>query len=54
MARENKEVKTHLEMVAIIDDYIERYYNKGGIRLTYTQATKLIAERIKNAGGIKL
>ena len=41
-------------MVAIIDDYIKRYEKKDKIKLTYTQATQMIAERIKNAGGIKL
>jgi len=56
MAKEriNKEVKTHLNCVAIYDNFAERYEKKHGIAITYTEVTKLIAEKINAVGGIKL
>lgn len=54
MARErnNKEVKTHLDMVVIYDKFSEDFFAKQKIRLTYTQISEKIAERIKSAGGV--
>lgn len=56
MARErnNKEVKTHLDMVKIYDKFVEDWYKKHGLYLTYTEASKKIAEKIKSVGGVKV
>jgi len=56
MARErnNKEVKTHLNMVSIYDKFISDFKKKHGIDLTYTEASKKIAEKIVSVGGVKV
>jgi len=51
--RNNKGVKTHLDMVAIYDKFAEDWNKKHDLLLTYTQITKKIAAKIKMAGGVK-
>lgn len=53
--RNNKEVKTHLSMVAIYDKFSEDWTKKhDGKDLTYTDVTRLIADKIKSVGGVKV
>ena len=52
--RDNKEVKTHLNMVAIYDKFQNDFSNKHGIDLTYTEVSKKIAEKIVSVGGVKV
>jgi len=56
MARErnNKEVKTHLSMVAIYDKFYKDFFEKYGIELTATEISKKIAEKIISVGGVKV
>jgi hypothetical protein len=56
MARErnNKEVKTHLDMVKIYDKFCGDFFKKHGIRLTYTEVSKKIAVKIVSVGGVKV
>ncbi len=56
MARErnNKEVKTHLDMVKIYDKFHADYTKKHGLDLTYTQVSKKIADKIISVGGVKV
>ena len=52
--RNNKEVKTHLDMVKIYDKFAKDFKDKIDIDLTYTQVTKRIADKIGTAGGVKV
>ena len=52
--RNNKEVKTHLDMVKIYDKFQEDFINKHGIELSYTEVSKKIAEKIISVGGVKV
>ena len=53
--RNNKEVKTHLSMVAIYDEFSEKWTKKhNGKELTYTDVTRMIAEKINSVGGVKV
>jgi len=52
--RNNKEVKTHLNMVEIYDKFYEDFKEKHGIELTYTEVSKKIAEKIVSVGGVKV
>ena len=56
MARErnNKEVKTHLDMVKIYDKFKDDFEKKHGIVLVYTEVSKKIAEKIISVGGVKV
>ena len=54
MVRVNKEVKTHLDMVAIYDKFREAFKQKHELELSYTEVSRRIAKRINKAGGIKL
>lgn len=56
MAKErfNKEVKTHLSMVAIYDKFQKDFKNKHGIDLTYSEVSEKIAEKIISVGGVKV
>ena len=56
MARErnNKEVKTHLDMVEIYDKFHNDFMDKYKLDLTYTQISKKIAEKIISVGGVKV
>ena len=56
MARErtNKEVKTHFDMVKIYDKFHDDYFKKYGIDLTYSQVTKIVANKINSVGGVKV
>lgn len=56
MARErnNKEVKTHLNMVEVYDKFAKDFDKKYGIELTYTEVSKKIAEKIISVGGVKV
>lgn len=56
MARErnNKEVKTHFDMVKIYDKFYRDFKNKHGIELTYTEISKKIADKIIAVHGIKV
>jgi len=55
MAKErvNREVKTHLKMIAIYDKFAIDFESKHGICLTYTEVSKKISEKISSAGGVK-
>lgn len=52
--RNNKEVKTHLNMVAIYDKFAEDWEKKHHLELTYTEISKKIAEKIVSVGGVKV
>jgi len=52
--RNNKEVKTHLDMVKIYDKFGKDWYEKHGLNLTYTEISKKIAEKIVSVGGAKV
>ena len=52
--RNNKEVKTHLDMVFIYDKFQKDFETKYGIELTYTEVSKKIADKIKSVGGAKV
>ena len=52
--RNNKEVKTHLNMVKIYDKYGIDFEKKHGIILTNTEISKKIAEKIISVGGVKV
>jgi len=52
--RNNKEVKTHLIMVAIYDKFHKEFKEKHGIELSYTEVSKKIAEKIISVGGVKV
>ena len=56
MARErfNKEVKTHLSMVAIYDKFQDEFLKKHGIELSYSEVSKKIADKIISVGGVKV
>jgi len=56
MAKEriNKEVKTHLDMVKIYDKFYEDFKKKHGIKLTYTEVSKKIADKIVAANGVRV
>ncbi len=56
MARErnNKEVKTHLDMVKIYDKFASEWFKKHNLELTYTEVSQKIAEKIALVGGVKL
>jgi len=56
MAKErvNKEVKTHLDMVAIYDKFFDDFKKKHGIELSYTEISKKIAVKIISVGGVKV
>ena len=52
--RNNKEVKTHLDMVKIYDKFAIDWTKKhDGKDITYTDVTRMIAERIMSVGGVK-
>ena len=52
--RNNKEVKTHLNMVAIYDKFAKEWQEKNDKELTYTDVTRMIASKILSAGGVKV
>ncbi len=52
--RDNKEVKTHLNMVKIYDKFGDDWEKKHGLFLTYTEISKKIAEKIHLVGGVKV
>ena len=52
--RNNKEVKTHLDMVKIYDKFGKEFFEKHGVPLTYTEISKKIAEKIVSVGGAKV
>jgi len=52
--RNNKEVKTHFDMVKIYDKFAKDFYEKHGVDLTYTEVSKKIAEKIVSVGGVKV
>ncbi len=52
--RNNKEVKTHLNMVAIYDKFGKDWEKKHDLLLTYTEITKKIANKISSVGGVKV
>ena len=52
--RNNKEVKTHLEMVKIYDKFFNDFKEKHGIELSYTEVSKKIADKITSVGGVKV
>tara|TARA_Y100000310_G_C20673279_1_gene811458 strand:+ start:1654 stop:1824 length:171 start_codon:yes stop_codon:yes gene_type:complete len=52
--RNNKEVKTHLEMVKIYDKFHAEFLKKHGIELSYTEVSKKIADKIISVGGVKV
>jgi len=52
--RNNKEVKTHLNMVAIYDKFHDDHLEKTGIDLTATQVTMMCAAKVIAAGGFKV
>lgn len=56
MARErfNKEVKTHLNMVAIYDKFQKDFKNKYDTDIVYSEVTRIIAQKISSAGGVKV
>lgn len=56
MAKErvNREVKTHLKMIAIYDKFAKEFEKKHGLELTYTEVTKKISEKILSVGGVKV
>ena len=45
--RNNKEVKTHLDMVKIYDKFFNDFKEKHGIELSYTEVSKKIADKIE-------
>ena len=53
--RNNKEAKTHLDMVKIYDKFSEDWTKKHNDKeLTYTDVTRIIAMKISSAGGVKV
>jgi hypothetical protein len=52
--RNNKEVKTHLDMVEIYDKFGQDWEKKHDLSLTYTEITKKIATKINSVGGVKV
>ncbi len=51
---ESKSIKCCIELVNMIDTFIEEYEKVNGIRIKRTQATKLLYIKIKNIGGLKV
>ena len=56
MAKErfNKEVKTHLSMVAIYDKFQADFFKKHKIELSYSEVSEKIADKIISVGGVKV
>lgn len=56
MAKErfNREVKTHLSMVAIYDKFQNEFKKKNDIDISYSEVTRIIAQKISSAGGVKV
>jgi len=52
--RNNKEVKTHLNMVIIYDKFAKEFKEKYDIDLSYTEVSKKIATKIISVGGVKV
>lgn len=51
---EDRIIRTHNKMIAIYDEFIKKFEKKYGINLSYSETSKMIAERIILAGGINI
>jgi len=53
-SRDETVIRTHNDLVKIIRDYRKRFEKKENLKISDPQATKKIAEKIAQAGGIKI
>ena len=54
MAKKTRVIKCDEEFVELVKKTKEKFEEKTGTEISLTQVTKIIANKIKNAGGIKL
>ena len=47
-------INVNKDFKKIVDDFLDNFEKEKGIRLSYPQATKIIALKIKKIGGIKV
>lgn len=47
-------VRVDEELLSIIEDVIKRFEEEHKIKLSLTKASKLIAEKIRSAGGVAI
>jgi len=45
--------KLHIKCRRLLDDIIRMFEEKYGIRISYPKASKILAEKVINRGGIK-